>query len=230
MASAVLSDTRDGSYQLVLNKFCDEHLVVMATECAYTPARNELLLRYHRPAKRFISRRASSSGLRFCDVEEAHNETSLWILNAIHCYDTTQMGIARGCSFRTFLYRVLAARFVDFIRRLRCREKHIDRSWHVTAWVNGDTNKIQLKFALRSRAPSGSDDPVDHAERSELAKLIEFAHRKLTPLESHLWQLLARGVPLKQIGEQLGVSYDSAKRRRQKLLVKMRVLLRKGPA
>jgi DNA-directed RNA polymerase specialized sigma24 family protein len=114
-------------YDLEVSRFSDEELVVLARECGFLPARQELLLRYFDPMKKWIAARAREAGLGSADVEDAQGEGVLSSLEAVARYDTWQLARKNGRSFRSFLYAVLLVRFRDFLRkhwRTRHRYSH----------------------------------------------------------------------------------------------------------
>ena len=104
----------------------DEALVVLAKECEYGPARDEILLRYSPQTERLIQWLARTTEFGNADVEDARQNAVFWTVEAINKFDTDQSDRDRRCSFYSFLYRVLVARFKDFnkqIRRLDRRQK-----------------------------------------------------------------------------------------------------------
>jgi RNA polymerase sigma factor (sigma-70 family) len=192
----------------------DEALVVLAKECEFGPARDELLVRYGSQADRVIGWLAYSHGLSRSDAEDARQSAVFWTIEAITKYDTRQIGKPQGCSFRSFIHRVLIARFKDFAKHLRRVEHHYDRSAPC-----GD----QRPF--KSDADCSLYDPANIAEvRESMNRLRE----TLTCLDSEskrMWRLLAEGNSLRMIAAQIGISYDSAKRRRRKLIEQLKLRL-----
>jgi RNA polymerase sigma factor (sigma-70 family) len=192
----------------------DEALVVLAKECEFGPARDELLVRYGGQADRVIGWLAYSHGLSRSDAEDARQSAVFWTIEAITKYDTRQIGKPQGCSFRSFIHRVLIARFKDFAKHLRRVEHHYDRSA-----ACGD----QRPF--KSEADCNLYDPANIAEvRESMNRLRE----TLTCLDSEskrMWRQLAEGNSLRTIAAELGISYDAAKRRRRKLIDHLKVRL-----
>ena len=97
----------------------DEALVVLAKECEFGPARDELIVRYGSQTERLVGWLGHSHCLSRADVEDARQSAVFWTIEAINKYDTKQIGKPKGCSFRSFFYRVLVARFKDFAKHLR---------------------------------------------------------------------------------------------------------------
>jgi RNA polymerase sigma factor (sigma-70 family) len=189
----------------------DEALVVLAEECEYAPARDELIVRYDNQIDRLIGWMARSYRLTASDLEDARQNAVFWVVEAITKYDTEQIGKARGCSFRSFVHRVLMSRFKDFTKHLRRVECHYDRSTQcaVEEFPQADDN----------------DEPEDPALIAEEKESINRLHQTLTNLDNdsgRLWQLLAEGTSLRQIAVTLDVSYDSVKRRRRKLIEQLK--------
>src|SRR5262249_10012513 len=91
----------------------DEQLVVLVQECAFVPAREELIARCNGLKDRLIRRLAVRNGLQEADRMDAQQDAVLWILEAIREYNTGQQVMPGGCRFRTFLYNVLLSRFID---------------------------------------------------------------------------------------------------------------------
>jgi RNA polymerase sigma factor (sigma-70 family) len=192
----------------------DEALVVLARECEYGPARDELIVRYRSQADRLIGWLAHSYDFGHSDVEDARQNAVFWMVEAIKKYDTRQIGKPQGCSFRSFIHRVVIARFKDFAKHLRRVEYHYDRT-------------------ARSREQEEFADDVDQELRDpavivEVRESMTRLHETLTCLDSEsgrIWRLLAEGNSLRQIAVQIGVSYDSAKRRRRKLIDELKLRL-----
>lgn len=199
----------------------DEPLVVLAKECEYGPARDELLVRYNGETQRLIGWCAYRYHLSVADSEDARQNAVFWIVEAINKYDTNQIGKQRGCSFRTFIHRVLIARFKDFVKHVRRIECHYDRS----AVCSGDgTSPVDIDRRLK--------DPAAIAEAQESMNCLSETLMNLDSDSARLWQLMVNGNNLRQIAEELGVSYDVAKRRRCKLItdIKSRVVKFAEPA
>ena len=189
----------------------DEALVVLAEECEYGPARDELIVRYDSQIDRLIGWMARSYRLTPTDLEDARQNAVFWVVEAITKYDTEQIGKVRGCSFRSFVHRVLMSRFKDFTKHLRRVECHYDRS----------TPSAVEEFSQ----VDGNDEPEDPALIAEEKESINRLQQTLTNLDSdagRLWQLLAEGTSLRQIATALDLSYDCVKRRRRKLIEQLK--------
>jgi RNA polymerase sigma factor (sigma-70 family) len=198
-------------FDLDLAVMADEALVVLAEECEYGPARDELIVRYDAQVDRLMSWLGRSHHLTHSDVEDARQSAVFWIVEAIKKFDTEQINKVRRCSFRSFVYRVLIARFKDYAKHLRRVECHYDRSTECAVET--------------ASGEDGNGEPEDPARIAEAQESLNRLQQTLTSLDSdsgRLWQLLASGTSLRQIATELKMSYDSAKRRRRKLLERLK--------
>jgi RNA polymerase sigma factor (sigma-70 family) len=195
----------------------DEALIVLAKECDYSPARDEILLRYSPQTERLIQWLARSTEFGSTDVEDARQNAIFWTVEAIKKFDTDQSGRERRCSFYSFLYRVLVARFKDFSKQVRRLERRRRLS------SDGADEHSSHLFC----------DPVDPAtivEAEETARWLQSAVAELDEECQQIWRRLCEGVNLREIATELGMSYDSAKRRRRKLIEKLKFHLRQAPS
>ena len=200
----------------------DDALIVLAEECGYEPARDELIVRYDYQIDRLIRWLSYSYRLTNADVEDARQNAVFWVVEAIVKYDREQIGKVRGCSFRSFVHRVLISRFKDFTKHLRRVECHYDRS---------------AKFGDESISPVDIDveaeNPAQVAEENELLNRLHQSLMSLDEESGRLWKLLANGSSMRQIAADLEISYDSVKRRRRKLINQLKDRLSspsQGPA
>ena len=192
----------------------DDALVVLAKECEYAPARDEMIVRYGSQTDRLVGWLARSYGLNQFDTEDARQCAVFWTVEAITKYDTNQIGKPRGCSFRSFIHRVVIARFKDFTKHLRRVENRYDRKARYSE-EEGSTIDVDLKLK----------DPCSIAQARESMHRLHETLNQLDSEAGRLWQLMAEGNDLRQIAARLGVSYDSAKRRRRKLIEQLKLRL-----
>jgi RNA polymerase sigma factor (sigma-70 family) len=207
-------DTEQVWFDLDLAVMEDEALIVLAKECEFAPARDEMIVRYGSQTDRLIGWLSHSHGMTRSDAEDARQSAVFWAVEAINKYDTNQIGKPGGCSFRSFIYRVLIARFKDFAKHLRRVEGHYDRS---ARSADAEGFGAECKF-----------DPHDPATIAEARESIRRLHATLTSLDSEsgrMWQLLSEGNNLRQIAASMGMSYDTAKRRRRKLIEQLKLRL-----
>jgi RNA polymerase sigma factor (sigma-70 family) len=192
-------------YDLDLAQLADEALVILAQECTFQPATDELVLRYHERMSQLIALRIRHRG-NAADVPDAQQNGVFAILEAIAGYDTLELAKPRGCSFRTFVRRVVTARCCDFVKQVRRAEKryrHLDEC----------------------QAARGSDPVEALAQQEEMARLHCALERLDEPMR-RLWHELAYGKKLPQIAREQGVSYDRVKRQRRRLLAQLAAQLR----
>jgi RNA polymerase sigma factor (sigma-70 family) len=178
--------------------------VELARLPAGTPAVHELLRRFSDPTSRLVGRLAVRLGLQDADRLDAQQEAVFWTLEAIRQYRTDDPARARRCRFRSFLYRVVTARFIDYFRRQRRRERPVG--------------------ARTSAADKASGAP-DAADVIDVHTCVEQELDRLGPRAKRLWGLLVDGVSLRRAADELGISYDKAKRERRHLLVQLRIAL-----
>jgi RNA polymerase sigma factor (sigma-70 family) len=200
------------AYDLDMSQFEDEPLVVMAQECGSSLALDELLRRCYTQMVRLICQLATRTGLQAADCQDAQQEAVLWTLEAIRRYRTEEHVKLQGCHFRSFLHRVLTARFIDFLRHLRLRESHFPLLGEVSSEAAGRT-QLGLPVVL-----DAFSDPLALMEQGERRARLERELERLSSLDRHLWDLLAQGLPLRRAAAALGITYEVAKRRQRKLL------------
>jgi RNA polymerase sigma factor (sigma-70 family) len=208
------------AYDLDMTRLEDEELAVMAQVCDYRPARDELISRCLRLARRLIAHHACCSRLQEADSQDAQQTAVLWILEAIERYRTDEPVDPGGCHFRTFVYRVLASRLVDFFRYRRLRN-HFPLAEAACPSRDPDRPSDEEGPALHGPSP----DPLASAEEAEEQARLRQELGRLGDAERRLWDLLAAGTPLRRVAASLGISYDAAKRRRRKLLARLRSAL-----
>jgi RNA polymerase sigma factor (sigma-70 family) len=192
----------------------DEALIVLAEECEYDPARDELIVRYDAQVERFIGWLAHSYHLAQADLEDARQNAIFWIVEAITKYDLEQIGKAGGCSFRSFVHRVLMSRFKDFTKHLR----------RVKGRFNRSTNDA-IDDVAQADVDDDASDPAQIVEEREAANRLQQTLTGLDRQSGQLWRLLAEGMSLRQIAARLDLSYDSVKRRRRKLIEQLKMQL-----
>jgi RNA polymerase sigma factor (sigma-70 family) len=184
-------------YDLDLSRMADEALVILAQECAFRPATDELLRRYYERMSPLIAWKARCLGLA-ADLPDAQQNAVFAILEAIAGYHTLEAAKPRGCSFRTFVRLVVLARFGNFVKHVR---------------------RVETRYRRLEERPSGRmSDPVEVLARQEETARLHRALARLDEPMRRLWQELSSGKKLPQIAREQGVSYDRVKRQRQRLL------------
>lgn len=185
----------------------NEVLVVLAKECGCVEARNALYERLREDVENLISICAGGAHLQEADKEEAGQEAFFAVLVAIRDYDTLQLARPDGRGFRSFVYQVITARFLNFVRGLRRQESHFDQ-----------IGNVEL-LAVKS-------DAERQAARQELLERLREAVAALDEEARSLWALLLTGIKLTELADHLGVSYDSARRRRNMVLIALTLRLK----
>jgi RNA polymerase sigma factor (sigma-70 family) len=199
--------TEPRAYDLNLSPVRSEELVVLAKECDYQPAQEELLQRHDSGARRLIASLAAPVSLSPADLEDAQQQAEFALMEAIASYDTAHIGKQDGCSFNTHLHQVVTRRFQDFLKSRRRYERGLDRSKSAeTASESGHS-----KTSPRAH-DSARDDPARRAQRREANERLREVLDRLDPDQRQLWDRLAEGMKLRDIAEELGISYDKAKR------------------
>ncbi len=213
-------------YDLDLSKIGDEELVLMAQECGFRPAANELVLRYHQLMSRLIAYKARQTHLTENDVEDAKQNAVFALFEAIASYNTLEMVKPGGCRFRSYGRLVTMRRFWDFAKKTR----RLQKRYHCSARADGNAaaepneggRGNYASYLLHQRI----NDPGEAAARQEvLGKLSQMLER-LEEQERALWQELLAGKKLRQIACELGICYDAVRRRRRKLLAHLRTAVR----
>ena len=203
-------------YDLDLSRMGDEALVILAQECAFRPATDELVLRYYEKMSQLIARKANRLGLA-ADLPDAQQNAVFAMLEAIAGYHTLEVAKPRGCRFRTYLGRVVLARFGDFVRKLRRLQRPCCPLHEAGEGL----------AAGRGRCPgSRTSDPVEALARREAMARLHQALEGLDEALRGLWRELADGKRLRQIARERGVSYDRLKRQRRRLLARLAAQLR----
>jgi RNA polymerase sigma factor (sigma-70 family) len=210
-------------YDLDLAGLEDEQLVVLAQECGYVPARDELIARCNGLKDRLIHRRAARNGWQEADRMDAQQDAVLWTLEAIREYHTEQQFRQRACRFRSFLYRVLRSRFIDLLRRRARREARLRLGGYAFGWPSSPPAPRHDGSPAGPASRGGG--PQRGMERDELMARLQEELDRLGGAARGLWDLLARGVGLREVAAALGLSYDAAKRRRRKLIAHLRACL-----
>jgi RNA polymerase sigma factor (sigma-70 family) len=203
-------------YDLDLSRMGDEALVILAQECAFRPATDELVRRYYEPMSQLIARKARCPWLA-ADLPDAQQNAVFAMLEAIAGYHTLEAARPRGCRFRTYLGRVVLARFGDFVRKLRRLRRHYCLLHEAGEGL----------AAGQGRCPGcRTSDPVEALARREARARLHQALEGLDEALRRLWRELADGKKLPQIAREQGVSYERVKRQRRRLLARLAAQLR----
>jgi RNA polymerase sigma factor (sigma-70 family) len=126
----------------------------------------------------------------------------------------------RGCRFRTFFYHVLLSRFIDFLRRQGRRQARVRLGGYTFASLSSPP--ASRRNGCSAGPESWSGEPQRGMERDELLARLHQELDRLGGRARELWDLLVRGMRLREIAAALGLSYDAAKRRRRSLIAHLR--------
>jgi RNA polymerase sigma factor (sigma-70 family) len=171
-------------------------------------AREELQLRYRDIVHDWTMQLARKSRLCPEDTEDEQQDAQISFLDAIARFDPE-----KGCCFKTWLFRFLTGRHIDFVRRIVRHKKRQGKSLHALM-ANRDGNETIAAVRMEKGPPCDNrdGDPADLAEANDLQaclhKIIEQSHGRTRDV----FQGMLAGKSLKKIGLDLNVSYDDIKR------------------
>src|SRR5262249_46505704 len=147
-------------------------------------------------------------------LADAEQEGFLTLLRAADRYDEARDASADGSGFQRLLARTIDHDFFTFRKRLR-RQGRLTRPFGDLARTLGALGGVAP--ALRA-APGRTDaDPHGVAEQQELARLLPQIVAEQPEDDRRLCEALSAGLHLTEAAGQLGISYATAKRRRDEL-------------
>ncbi|MCI0378242.1 MAG: sigma-70 family RNA polymerase sigma factor [Gemmataceae bacterium] len=180
----------------------------MAKEAGFVPARNELVLRLWPEIKSLIPILARDKGLSAEDKEDIRQQSFFWIDEAIRCYDAFQSVKPAGCTFRTFVRRVVSRRLRDWFRARHRYERRI----------HSPVGRVTL-----ARVDCDLDEA---AEWRELQLAVGEAVQSLDAPDRLIWEGLCGGKKLRDLPTMMGVSYRTVRRRWQRVKGQVGAILR----
>ncbi len=207
------------AWDLQLTNLTDEELVALVTQSGFQQAEHVLLLRYREWSRRLIMRLARHGRLSPHDTEDALQDAMFAVMKAICRYDTSRLSGQNGCPFQSFLGRVLTNRFKDFVKHLRRTESHFGRPKPRFLELNeaGERRERRRTSLLEDRG----SDPALIAQRKELVARVRNAVAHLDEMNSRLVDGLLSGLRLRAVAEELGITYDAAKRRWRRIRTRL---------
>jgi RNA polymerase sigma factor (sigma-70 family) len=149
-------------------------------------------------------------------VADAQQDAWLGMVKAVRRFDPR-----RDCSRRTFLRKVIADRFQDFVKKYRRSESHYDRSVAAARLVEGQPHAARCPLTTLLDSPG--NDPAQAVVREELCEFLEEAWRHLGEGERRLVESIVAGTPLVVVARAQGVSRITVIRQRNNALAKLRV-------
>jgi RNA polymerase sigma factor (sigma-70 family) len=210
-----------------LSALTDAELVLAARDPQRRQAAiDALVARYHDCLCRLIARLARRAHLPPDQLPDAQQDAVVAMIDAISAYDPIQDVRSRPCSFKSFLWAVLRARFYNFVRGFRRGERHLDRCCQADDTQPSGSAPLPLSARRGAVAKRlhGKDWSVD--DRAEFRACLERAQRQLGARARWLWEQAEAGQSLKEVARHLGISYDRAKRWRQRIRARLAEQLR----
>jgi RNA polymerase sigma factor (sigma-70 family) len=194
-----------------LTNLRDEELVALVTQSGFREAGHVLLLRHREWSRRLIMRLARHRGLSSHDTEDALQDAMFAILKAICRYETVRPNGRNGCLFQAFLGRVLTNRFKDFVKHLRRTESRFSRPMPRFLELNEPFGRREDRGT--SLLEDKESDPAVIAQRKELVARVRNAVANLDGINCRLVHGLLSGRRLRAVADELGITYDMARRR-----------------
>jgi RNA polymerase sigma factor (sigma-70 family) len=216
-------------YDLDLSKIGDEELVVLAQECGFRPAADELVLRYHPRMSRLIAHLARQTTLTAADVQDAQQNAFFALVEAIAHYNTLQMFKPAGWRFHTFARLVTKRRFWNYSKRIGRVQLRYPCAGQLDGITAAEPRADGCQLHASSRLGRRRSDPAVVAARQDTLWCLSQAVERLEPKLRTLWHDLAAGKRLRHIAREQGISYDAVKRQRWKLLARLRTELGEEP-
>ncbi len=205
-----MQDLPSKGFVLDLPKTCDEVLVLLAREAGLRRALDALILRYWPKVKAMIPHLVRGTDRKSVllpggrlsaeDMEDVEQQAFFWMQEAIEHYDAGHAVRAHGCTFATFLKRVVAGRLRN--------------------WLRG-RQRFQKRFGMRIELAGRQDSALQIEDEStdwqEIRGAFERALTAIPAPDQLLWQELCRGRQLVDLPNLLGVTYRTVRRRWSRL-------------
>jgi RNA polymerase sigma factor (sigma-70 family) len=209
---------------LDLTKLETGALVVLAKECEFKLAADEIVVRLRERTNRQIAGLARALRWNADDVEDAQQEAYCWLAEAIRTYDTREVGKLGGCNFETFAYQVVERRFLDFARHVGRLENHFDHSMPPFSGID-----VSDDGPVRTCARIGKcSDPASIAEWDEFKAALNQVLAELDDLARRIWEMhILGGMSLHEVADELATSYDSVRHRWQAAAAHVKVRMAK---
>jgi RNA polymerase sigma factor (sigma-70 family) len=201
-----------------MTKLRDEELVVLAKECGFLPARQELLVRSYEWMRRQIVLNSRRMGLGGAEAEDAQEEGVFSLLEAIAKYDTRQLGKKDGRSFRSFLRQVLLARLRDYRKKVRRSGRRYDQSATARRVLEDAADHRPCAACFSALPGLNLSDPAAEIEWREQLARLQNALGQIDDRLQLLWERLALGSSMHDIAAEWGVSYHRIRRWRHRML------------
>jgi RNA polymerase sigma factor (sigma-70 family) len=213
--------------KLNLSPVADEQLRLLLDRYARVPALATLIPRHDAGLRRLVRRPARAMHLRESDVNDEEQATVFAIYEAVARFDPGRCRAGGAGSFRRFVRRIAHDRFRNHARRQQREERHYDRSVNLLALAGGPPARgACVPRAVDAQCGQGND-PATAVERQELLQVVQGVLAQFTDRERFLLEQLASGSRLTQVAAELGVSYATAKRDKDRLLLRLQCELKR---
>ncbi|MEO8494753.1 MAG: sigma factor [Planctomycetota bacterium] len=187
-----------------------EEGVILAAKFGRQTAVHFLLGRWDPVKNNVIRSLARKYHLSPQDVEDAQQEATLWLLEAIDRY---RFGGDANASHRvrSFVRRMLANRLSNFARGLR-------NGGNTRLLREGETLVFHLRVEREQPCRDPENDPALIAERRDLLNHLHDQIAWLDPASQALYGHLVAGRSTQQAADELVLTYDQTRRLRERLV------------
>ena len=208
-----------------LPELTDEELVLAAREAESRWAVETLVDRYYGRVYGLVRLWAHSTGLKPEDIEDAVQDSFFALEPAIAHFDPSRSTGEYSACFRKFFRKLVLDRFRNFVKA-RSLAGRRERALGNQDVVEGcDCPPLVILDGIPS-AICGVSSPVRATIWNEALARLEQRLQELSLSERSLWELLGSGKRRCVIAEELGISNEAVKQRRQRLFTKLRASLR----
>jgi RNA polymerase sigma factor (sigma-70 family) len=199
---------------LPLGDFADDALVQLVQQCGRRhPAAEVLLLRHQDWVLQLVHRQARRAWLAWDETADAQQDALVAALEAMDRYDPVQHDRARHCSFRTFLWMVVQARWIDFFRKRRRLHRHLDRSVSVDGNAETQSNRQRSTVCTCVNAVQAARyEPEAEANQRELLAAVEGVLGRWPEVVRQVAEAMLTGKSLRAIARELAMPYHHVKR------------------
>jgi RNA polymerase sigma factor (sigma-70 family) len=211
-------------YDLDLAKMDDGVLLVMAVECEYDEAANELVVRHLQWISNLVCVIAKRYGLPVHDIDDVRQEASMAVKKAVKRFDTSQMTRLNSRSFRALAGRVIADSIKDFVKHEARVQRHLVHAPHVAPVTHAGVEDCECTPVF-DRACLRDESPAVRVEQKEMHERLQKAIGQLSTELRVVAGLMLDGYKLGQIAERLSIGYELAKWRRRQVLQKLKTAL-----
>jgi RNA polymerase sigma factor (sigma-70 family) len=192
------------------HELSDDDLVVLAQKTRWRSPVAELTRRHADGLDRLVSWLAARFALSREDAAEARQQANLVLVSVVLRYKARAGAAAGGSGWRRFLHGAVRLALQEFARKRRREERHLDRSLSAADALEGQARHHAAPDCPQLASPAA--DPATAAEWRENEALVQRALDALPAGERWLWESVGRGRSLKEIADEMGVSYATVRR------------------